>query len=59
MRLEYLGQFWNAETRRVHLVGRGEGAIRDLTHHLPYRSVREQLLRAMSGSPALPLLSTG
>ena len=21
MRLEYLGQYWNAETRRVHLVG--------------------------------------
>jgi hypothetical protein len=56
MRLEYLGQVWNAESRRVSLVGRGEGALFDLTPHLPYSSVREQVLQAMAASPALPLL---
>ena len=56
MRLEYLGQFWDADARRVGLVGKGEGAAFDLTPHLPYQSAREQLLGAMAGSSALPLL---
>lgn len=56
MRLEYLGQYWNAAARRVHLLGKGEGAVHDLTPHLPYPDPRRQLLQAMAGSPALPLL---
>ncbi len=56
MRLEYLGQYWNAATRRVHLLGKGEGACHDLTPHLPYPSVREQVLSGMAGNAALPLL---
>jgi hypothetical protein len=56
MRLEYLGQYWNPETRSVHLLGRGEGALHDLTPHLPYASLRDALREKMAGSPALPLL---
>ena len=43
MALEFLGQIWNAETRMVHLVGKGDGGIFDLTPHLPYASMRSRL----------------
>jgi Fumarylacetoacetate (FAA) hydrolase family len=56
MRLEYLGQYWNPESQRVHLVGRGEGVLHDLTPHLPYASVRDKLIRTLKDDPALPLL---
>ena len=56
MRLEYLGQYWNPETRRVHLIGKGEGAVFDLTPHLPYPSLRGQVLEMMDAGPALVLL---
>ncbi|MCZ6531960.1 MAG: fumarylacetoacetate hydrolase family protein [SAR324 cluster bacterium] len=56
MQLEYLGQYWNARTRRVHLLGKGEGAVHDLTPHLPYPSLRGELLDKLSGNAALPLL---
>jgi hypothetical protein len=56
MRLEYLGQYWNPETRRVHLLGKGEGVVHDLTPHLPYASLRGKLIGTLGGDPALPLL---
>ena len=42
-RLDYLGQYWNPVTRRVHLLGKGDGALHDLTPHLPYPSARGEL----------------
>lgn len=56
MKLEYLGQYWNAQTRRVHLLGKAEQAVHDLTPHLPYPSVRGRLLEKMADASALPLL---
>ena len=56
MELQYLGQYWNRDNRRVHLLGKGEDAVHDLTPFLPYPSVREDLLTRMAGSAALPLL---
>jgi hypothetical protein len=56
MGLEFLGQYWNPETHRVHLLGKGEGAVHDLTPHLPYASTRDRLLAAHRDDPALPLL---
>lgn len=56
MRLEYLGQYWNPETRRVHLLGKGEGVVHDLTPHLPYPSLRDEVLERFAGARGLPLL---
>ena len=56
MRLEYLGQYWNPEARRVHLVGKGDGVLHDLTPHLPYPSARGRLIAALHDAPELPLL---
>ncbi|MCZ6553990.1 MAG: fumarylacetoacetate hydrolase family protein [SAR324 cluster bacterium] len=56
MALEYLGQYWNPEQRRVHLAGKGDGAVHDLTPHLPYPSARQQLGESCGGQTAYPLL---
>jgi hypothetical protein len=56
MALEFLGQYWNPETHRVHLLGKGEGALHDLTPHLPYASARDRLLATHRDDSALPLL---
>ncbi|MEE8397153.1 MAG: fumarylacetoacetate hydrolase family protein [bacterium] len=56
MALEYLGQFWNPQTRRVHLAGRGDGLLHDLTPFLGYPSPRDQLLERMGESSALKWL---
>jgi hypothetical protein len=56
MALEYLGQYWNPTTRAVHLLGKGDNAVYDLTPHLPYPSARGQLAESCSGLPAYPLL---
>ena len=56
MALEFLGQYWNPETHRIHLLGKGEGALHDLTPHLPYASTRDRLLAAHRDDSALPLL---
>jgi 2-dehydro-3-deoxy-D-arabinonate dehydratase len=51
MGLEFLGQYWNASTRRVRLLGKGEGVVHDLTPFLPYPSARyEALHRQLPGS---------
>ena len=59
MPLEYLGQYWNPATRRVHLLGKGGGALHDLTPHLPYADLRGEVLRAFAGKPGLELLLEG
>ncbi|HKI99709.1 MAG TPA: fumarylacetoacetate hydrolase family protein [bacterium] len=56
MRLDYLGQYWNPKTRRVHLLGKGDGALHDLTPHLPYASARGRLIESLGDDPSLPLL---
>jgi fumarylacetoacetate (FAA) hydrolase family protein len=56
MALEYLGQYWNPEARRVCLVGKGEGAVHDLTPHLPYPSARQRLREACGELSTYPLL---
>jgi len=56
MSLEYLGQYWNPFSHRVHLVGRGEGVLHDLTPHLPYPSARGAVMDGLKGLPALPLV---
>ncbi|MDH4247128.1 MAG: fumarylacetoacetate hydrolase family protein [Deltaproteobacteria bacterium] len=56
MKLEYLGQYWNPETRRVHLLGRGGAQVRDLTPHLPYASTRELLLSTLGNQPGVETL---
>ncbi len=56
MGFDYLGQYWNAAARRVHLLARAEGALHDLTPFLPFSSAREEVLRGMAGNAALPLL---
>ena len=56
MGLEYLGQYWNAATRRVRLLGKGDGAVHDLTPYLPYPSARQDLLQRFPAGPAQRLL---
>ncbi|HEX7928852.1 MAG TPA: fumarylacetoacetate hydrolase family protein [bacterium] len=56
MRLEFLGQYWNPEVKRVRLLGRGEGAVYDLTPHLPYASARADVLERLGHSPSKALL---
>lgn len=51
--LEFLGQYWNPDSGRVHLLGKGGDQLRDLTPYLPYASVRDALLEKMRGSTAL------
>ncbi len=56
MPLEFLGQYWNPQARRVRLLGKGEGRVLDLTPHLPYPSARADVLDRMARSPAYPLI---
>ena len=56
MALEFLGQLWNADTRMMHLLGKGDGKIFDLTPHLPYPSVRSQLRGRMAAAAAGALM---
>jgi hypothetical protein len=56
MALEYLGQYWNPTVRAVCLLGKGEGAVHDLTPYLPYPSARQQLREACAGLSTFPLL---
>jgi hypothetical protein len=56
MRLEYLGQYWNAGARRVRLLGKGEGVVHDLTPFLPYPSLRGEALRRQAHRPGQGLL---
>lgn len=53
MTLEYLGQYWNPTTGRVHLLGKGDGRVCDLTPHLPYRDLRGALMEGLAGDAAL------
>ncbi len=56
MRLEYLGQYWNPDVRRVRLLGKGEGAVHDLTPFLPYAAARAEVLERLAHSPGKALL---
>jgi len=56
MALEFLGQYWNPALKRVCLLGKGEGAVHDLSPHLPYPSAREGLRKACGGLSAFALL---
>ena len=56
MRLEYLGQYWNPEAKRVRMLGKGEGAVYDLTPYLPYASARSEVLERLGHSPGKALL---
>ena len=52
MALEFLGQYWNAQTRSVRLLGKGEGIVHDLTPHLHYPSARLDLIERFASEPA-------
>ena len=56
MALEYLGQYWNAGAGRVRLLGKGEGALHDLTPYLPYAAARLDLLQRFPAGPARRML---
>ena len=56
MGLDYLGQYWNAAAHRVRLLGKGDGAVHDLTPHLPYPSARLDVLERFPAGPAQRLL---
>jgi 2-keto-4-pentenoate hydratase/2-oxohepta-3-ene-1,7-dioic acid hydratase in catechol pathway len=56
MRLQYLGQYWNPAVKRVHLLGKGEGVVHDLTPYLPYASARAEVLERLAHSPGRALL---
>jgi 2-keto-4-pentenoate hydratase/2-oxohepta-3-ene-1,7-dioic acid hydratase in catechol pathway len=56
MKLEFLGQYWNSDVQRVRLLGKGEGAVYDLTPHLPYASARADVLERLGHSPGKALL---
>ncbi|MBI3993452.1 MAG: fumarylacetoacetate hydrolase family protein [Candidatus Lambdaproteobacteria bacterium] len=56
MTLDYLGQYWNARTRQVHLLGKGQGVVHDLTPHLPYASLRAAVRERLAGAPGVALL---
>src|SRR5690349_2987402 len=56
MKLEFLGQYWNPDVKRVRLLGKGEGAVYDLTPHLPYASARADVLERLGHSPSKALL---
>ena len=56
MAMEYLGQYWNPAARAVCLLGKGEGALYDLTANLPYPSARRKLQEACGSFSTYPLL---
>jgi hypothetical protein len=56
MALEFLGQYWNPTQKKVCLLGKGDGAVHDLTPHLPYPSARDNLKQACAGLSTYALL---
>lgn len=56
MALEFLGQYWNPTQKKVCLIGKGDGAVYDLSPHLPYPSARESLRKSCASMPAFALL---
>jgi len=56
MALEFLGQYWNPAARAVHLLGKGDNEVHDLTPHLPYPSARDKLRESCGGLSTFPLL---
>ena len=56
MALEFLGQYWNPSTRSVHLLGKGDNEVHDLTPHLPYPSARGKLREGCAALSCYALL---
>lgn len=56
MGLEYLGQYWNAQSGQVNLLGKGDGEVYNLTPYLPYTSIRAQMREKMGALPSVSLL---
>lgn len=57
--LEFLGQYWNPTTQRAHLLGRGGDTVCDLTPHLSYPSIRDEMLKCMQGTETLSTVLEG
>ena len=53
---DYIGQVWNAGTRQVHLLGKCDGVVHDLTPYLPYPSLRAAVRERLGGTPGAALL---
>jgi 2-keto-4-pentenoate hydratase/2-oxohepta-3-ene-1,7-dioic acid hydratase in catechol pathway len=56
MALEFIGQYWNAATQSVRLLGKEEDKVRDLTPFLPYPSSRLDLIRWHDHGPTRRML---